>query len=398
MKTSRKNTLTENSNHVLKKAPQKNYLKSKKILICILILSMIFSCFGCKSKNDNNSEIGNEVINTKSEYKDYIANVDDYLSRCDFQGSVLVAMKDDIILAKGYGLSDSMKPDTGKNTAHSTFEIGSVTKQFTATCILQLEEKGKLSTTDTLDKYFPEYKYGKQITIDMLLHMHSGLMDHINDINYFYPKDVADSLGEAELNGTPVEENITLKYFYDAPLKDIPNTKYDYCNLNYYLLACIVEQVSGQTFDAYVQKNIFDVCNMAESNLKFQGTTTKAYDAGGKYFSIPKSTVKGAGEINSSVLDMYKWDKALHNGGVLGKDAYKKMLTPVDGYGCGLFADNSSIIHGGSTDVYNSYNIIHKKDGMIIVVLINRPIELQNSTDIADNVRKLWEDNLKAKG
>lgn len=358
----------------------------------ILIMILFLNCTGCGSQTvrNQNYESEAEIFSKRAEYQTFITDVDTYLTKCDFQGSILVAVEDEIIIAKGYGLSDEKNPDVGMNTIHSTYEIGSITKQMTAACILQLEEDGLLSTTDSISKYFPDYKYGEDITIDMLLHMRSGLQDHINDLNAFYPPEVADELWQAELNGTMVEEDIVLQYFPDVPLMTEIN-KFNYCNLNYYLLACIIEQVSGEDYDSYVQNHIFDVCGMSESNLEFQGTTTKAYDAAGRYYSIPKATVKGAGEVNASVIDLYKWDYGLLHGDVLGDAAFEKMITPDGEYACGLYAGGGTLLHGGCTDVYNSYNIIYEKDNMIIIVLVNRPIEKLSSTAVAGNIRKYWD-------
>lgn len=334
--------------------------------------------------------IKNEIISDKEDYQKFIYNVDNYLMNCNFQGSILVAKDDEIVIAKGYGLSDEMNPDSDENTIHSTYEIGSITKQMTAAAILQLEDEGLLDTSDKISKYFPDYRYGDRITIDMLLHMRSGLQDHLDDLYSFYPKEIADELWDAELNNRPVEEDVVLKYMGDVPLKT-ENSRFDYCNLNYYLLACIIEQVSGGSYDDYIKTHIFDVCDMDESNLDFQGTTTKAYDGSGRYYSIPKSTVKGAGEVNSSVIDLYKWDYNLVNGKVLSDNAYTKMITPEGEYACGLYVGGNTIMHGGCTDVYNSYNVVYFKDSVYIIVLANKPIDKISTTAIAGNIRKFWD-------
>lgn len=86
-----------------------------------------------------------------------------------------MAEGDRIFFAKGFGLSDKKEEGSAPIDIHSTFEIGSMTKQMTAACILKLEEEGKLKTSDYLSKYFKDYKHGDKISVDMLLHMRSGL-------------------------------------------------------------------------------------------------------------------------------------------------------------------------------------------------------------------------------
>ena len=79
------------------------------------------------------------------------------------------------------------------------------------------------------------------------------------------------------------------------------------------------------------------------------------------------------------------------HGDVLGDAAFEKMITPDGEYACGLYAGGGTLLHGGCTDVYNSYNIIYEKDNMIIIVLLNRPIEKLSSTAVAGNIRKYWD-------
>lgn len=192
-------------------------------------------------------------------------------------------------------------------------------------------------------------------------------------------------------------KDITILHFEDVPLKFKPDERFIYCNLNYRLLADIVEKVSGQEFDIYMQENIFDVVGMQESNLNFQETSTVGYDAAGLYYSIPKATALGAGDLNTTVLDLYLWDQSLLNYGVLSEEQTNKMVKPVGEYACGVFVSGDTILHGGSTNVFNSYNTIYRNDGMIIVVLINKPITESSSTTIAGNTRKIRLEALEEK-
>ena len=361
-----------------------------KRIVCVI--SVILLLIGCSSAD--NTEYAEKLISSKAEYAEFISNTESYLTECGFQGSVLISKGTDIIFAKGYGLSDSKTPHSPAINALSVFEIGSITKQMTAACILKLEEEGLLSTEDKLSLYYPDYKYGDDITIDMLLHMRSGLKDHIDGYEMFYPKDVADALYEAEYSCTPVEEGIAMKYFPENDLLSQPDTRFSYCNLNYHILADIIEKVSGKSYDDYVRENIFDVCGMTSSNLDFQGTTTVGYDRNGRYYSIPKSICKGAGEINSTVIDLWKCNNSLFSGKVIGEEALKKMTSAKGSYACGLFANSFIVFHGGSTDVFNSYNIIYLKDNIQIIVLINRPIEEMDSSDIAGEIRRIYDESL----
>jgi CubicO group peptidase (beta-lactamase class C family) len=98
-----------------------------------------------------------------------------------FNGAALIAQQGKIILEKAYGLKDFTR--NVLNDTNTIFHIGSVTKQFTATVVLKLQEEGKLSVLDKLSKYFPEFKYADQITLDNLLTHTSGMYDYVGDID-----------------------------------------------------------------------------------------------------------------------------------------------------------------------------------------------------------------------
>jgi CubicO group peptidase (beta-lactamase class C family) len=363
---------------------KKTFVSFSTMVICSVLL------LGCSKKatesviaiDETKDYIENEA------YEDYIIEVDNYLETCHFQGSVLVGKDDEIILAKGYGYADE-KEETF-NTMNTTFEVGSITKQMTAVAILQLQEEGKLSVEDSLTKYFPEFTRGEKITLKMLLQMRSGLYDYINDMDIFFSKEIADQLTEMEYNLEDVERDFVLDYFYSAGLKSLPDKSFYYCNTNYYLLGKIIEQVSGMTYEDYLKEHLFTPCNMTKTNTEFQNTEAKGYDSMGRYYSIPKNIAFGCGDVNSSVIDMFRWDRALMKNSLMSDDSFVEFTTTSAGYGYGVFADNLSILHGGSTDVFNSYNIIYLTDNMTIVVLVNQPDDKLSSTVIAGNLRRFY--------
>ncbi|MDD6039300.1 MAG: serine hydrolase [bacterium] len=361
----------------------------KAITLAIFTLGIILT--GCGRNSDAQKFASIKYIESQNtKYSSFLEKADEYYQKCGFNGCILVAQGDEIVLAKGYGISDLNNEQSEPITCHSTFEAGSITKQFTAAGILKLEEEGKLKTTDCLSTYYPDYKYGGDITIDMLLHMRSGLADHIDAPFGFYPEDVAQKVWDAELNGTELPKDITISYFEDVPLTGKPDEHFTYCNLNYRLLADIIEKVSGQDYDSFIQNQFFDPIGMKESNLNYQDTSTVGYECSKIYYSIPKATVLGAGDLNTTVFDLYFWDKALIRNEVLSEEQTKKMFHPIDGYGCGVFNNGDTILHGGSTDVFNSYNIVYPKEEMIIIVLINKPLAESSSTAIANNTRMIW--------
>ena len=367
-----------------KNAKSHVFFLSLSFFILTLSLSLT-SCSTIKKKTWN----ADGIINSK--YTDFATAADNYLTETGFQGAVLVGRGDKIAFAKGYGFCDEKAetPDFNLIGINNTFETGSVSKQMTAAAVMQLVEKRKLSVNDTVSKFFPDFEAGEKITIEMLLNMRSGLTDHINSADDFFPKNIYRRIEVKQMACEPVEENIVLEYLNSAPLLAEPDSTYFYCNTNYFLLARIIEQVSGMTFAEYMQKNIFDRCGMNHTNMEFQKTDTRGYDYKGRYYSIPASLAVGCGDVNSTVTDLFKWNVLFTGGKVVKKKTFKKMIDS-ESYGYGVYCHDGSIFHTGVTNVFNSYDGYYFDDKLSIIVLSNCPAAKVNTTTVARNLQKMW--------
>lgn len=321
-------------------------------------------------------------------YSDKVEQVEAYLSQTNFQGTVLIARKNKILFAKGYGPCDKKNKNSSEITPESTFEIGSITKVMTAACIMQLQEQKKLNVHDKLSKYFPDYAYGEQITLEMLLNMRSGLTDCLNSADNFFPKKVYHNVNNAINNGRQIEDGLVLKYFYDAPLLTQPNTTYFYCNTNYYLLAKIIEMVSGLSYQEYLQKNIFDRCKMKTANAEYQNTDVKGYDSKNKYTSIPSELMFGCGDVNASAMDLFKWVRCFVGKKVVNKKSFKKMID-TESYGYGINVQNGEIFHSGVTNCFNSYFTYYPETKMTLIVLSNQPAKNCSTVSVSRKLYKL---------
>ena len=344
---------------------------------------LIFSSCSSIKKRTWTDEV---IINKK--YRDFAEGADSYLQKLGFQGAVLIGRGDKIIFAKGYGVCDekAAAPEKVPIGINTTFEAGSITK------VMQLAQAGKLATTDKVSKFFPDFEAGDKITIEMLLNMRSGLTDHINAADDFFPKNIYRRIEVKQMACEPVEENLVLEYLNQAPLLAEPDSTYFYCNTNYFLLARIIEQVSGMSFADYMQKNIFDRCGMSRTNLDFQKTDTRGYDYKGRYYSIPASLALGCGDVNSSATDLFKWNVYFTGGKVVKKKAFRKMIDS-ESYGYGVYCHEGSIFHTGVTNVFNSYDGYYFDDKLSIIVLSNCPATKVNTTTVARNLQKLWTEN-----
>ncbi len=274
-----------------------------------------------------------------------------------FGGSVLVAKNGEVFFNKGYNIAKA-KDNTFFNKDTQT-SIMSISKQITAVSILLLEEKGLLSTNDLASKYINGLSDGEALTIHHLLCMKSGLYNLINVIN----SEVYE--GKRELKNVTFDEFInTLK---NKPREYLPGEKYAYNNTNYYLLARIVEIVSGNSFRDFVNQNIFSPLGMKNT---FQPDSYDEYSVLPDYFEANSygnyktkemphpSTVLGCGRIISTTGDLFLFSQALHRGNLLTQNSYSKMISPYSGlnstdgyifktnYAYGLNIDNEITVNG----------------------------------------------------
>jgi CubicO group peptidase (beta-lactamase class C family) len=355
----------------------------KKLGISLITMTFLIAILftGCGSKTTFLQE------STKKEDKAMELKLDkimkDYASKEGFSGSVLVAKGNDILLDRGYGLSDYDKKIQCK--PQTVFEIGSLTKQFTATAILMLEEKGLLSVNDTLSKYISDYPKGDKIKICNLLDHTSGIPEYLQYVE--------------SIEGTRTytkEELINL--FKNKPLEFKPGTNYAYSNSNYILLGYIIEKVSGMKYSDYLEKNIFKPLNL--NNTGCTGVKANIKDKAIGYSSIiPGYNLKpgktdgtlsySAGSIYSTVEDLYTWSNALLSGKLINKDSLKKMFTPNlgnCGFGWYIFnADNGDKVttHSGAVPGFNSFILRNVNKNYFVIILSNKDSDLGNLMNIS---------------
>lgn len=350
---------------------------------------------------ENSVESENKVENKKSEteYKDVekivepgYESVEEFLDQeaanKAFQGVALVAVGDEIKFAKAYGYADA--DEQRENTLTTRFAIASNTKQFTAAAIMQLVEGNKINLDDTIDKYFPKYEYGCDITIRQLLQMRSGIPDYLNDVGTFMQsKDALSILDDYKddvyfdkyVEDDRWSSNVILNSLYLTPLLFTPGEAYDYCNTNYYLLGLIIEQASGMSFEDYIDKNIFDPAGMETSSMKAEEADAKGHGSveSGEIAANPNFTY-AAGNIYSNIYDMFRWMRAFHKGNIVSNVSYDEMLTPVDGYGYGVFASEGIVRHSGVIDGFNSNTEYDINSDITIIVMENSDA----TTDLLD--------------
>ena len=180
-------------------------------------------------------------------------------------GVFLIAKKGKPIYTKTFGMVN-LELDSKLNT-NSVFQIGSMTKQFTAIAVLMLEEQGKLKVSDPISKYISSFPNGHNITIHHLLTHTSGIKD-------FTKMKTLSDIAQKEM--TPEQ---MVNFFKNEPVDFAPGEKFDYNNSGYVVLGYIIELTSGETYEDFIKKNIFDKIGMVNSYYASDTVITKKVQA-----------------------------------------------------------------------------------------------------------------------
>ncbi len=306
----------------------------------------------------------------------------------EFSGVIFVSKDDKTLIDRAHGFAD-LETKT-PNTANTKFRIASCTKQFTAIAILQLQEKGKLSVSDKLSNYFPEIPESKNITLDMLLTHRSGIHDYCNDPAY-------EKLNTPALTRKKVFEKIK-----NDP-RDFPaGSKYQYSNSGYFLLGLIIEKVSGQTYQQFLKRNVFEKAGMHSSGVDQDETDipekAKGYvNNNDKLEPAPYENMicnLGCGDIYSTVNDIYKYYLALNDTILLSKESRQLLLTPDRNnfmrgttpssgrYAYGVISDSlqghAFVTHGGWGYGFKSDITMYMDDKALVVVFSNSEANVWN--------------------
>jgi CubicO group peptidase (beta-lactamase class C family) len=268
---------------------------------------------------------------------DYYSKVDEYMNgqfkANRFSGSVLIVQNGKVLISKGYGMAD-MELNV-QNTPETKFRLASITQQFTAMAILELEENGRLSTQDSVCKHIlecPDDWQGIKI-VDLLTHT-SGIPNFT---------DLPDHEKTSVLPTTVPE---LLARFKDKSLEFKPGEKFKYSNSGYQVLGAVIENVSGEPYAKYLAEHIFEPLGMVDtgydsatrmiphraSGYRWNGDTNLLMNASYLDMSVPYS----AGGLYSTVEDLYRWDRALYSEKLISKTSINQMFTPYrNGYGFG---------------------------------------------------------------
>ena len=361
----------------------KDFMKIIRVatqLLLFILINLLISVSLAKGKNASHD----------SRYDKFDILVSQYYDAGLFTGVVLISDHGEVIFLKSYGLAN--REHNVANMPSTKFRLGSITKQFTATAIMILQQEGLLSVHDPIRKFLTDYpESGEKITIHHLLTHTSGIPE------YF----VLPEFEKLMSHKFSFEEIVN--YFKDKPLEFEPGTKWAYSNSGYVLLGLIIEKVSHMSYESFLKKKIFDPANLNETladnpkNL----IANRAQGYGVKEFSllsnddvynaayIDLSSAQAAGNLLSTVTDLLKWDYALYGSSILSEysksEMFKDQTGTAYGYGWGIdYAfGHKRVRHGGAIHGFLS-EFARYIDVNSTIIVWNNTITAEPNREMAD--------------
>jgi CubicO group peptidase (beta-lactamase class C family) len=362
------------------------------LLVAAIATISLLSCSSDPNKNQTLSEPSLErtaaddkadsllVAYNPAKGDKWIANFVDNLHRkYGFNGNMLVAKDGKILYEKAIGWADYLHRDSLKIS--SEFELASVTKTFTGTAVMQLVEKGKLSLTDDVKKFYPNFPYDG-INVKLLLTHRSGMMNYV----YF-----TDGIWKDKKKPMSNQDVMNLIAEYKPNKYAKPDTRFHYNNSNFMVLAAIIEKVTGKTYADYMMENVFKPAGMKHTHVYSTTVYPKipvdvvGHDRTWRYSVVQNFLDGPVGDkgIYSTLHDLVLYDKSLKNGRLLKKQsldsAYKGHNKPINGhfnygYGWRIFdGDNGRkvVYHTGWWHGFRHIYIRDVQKNIVIIFLGN---------------------------
>jgi D-alanyl-D-alanine carboxypeptidase len=291
--------------------------------------------------------------------------------------SMAIVRSGKLVRAKGYG-SANIELSTPA-TENTVYQIGSITKQFTATMIMMLAEEGKISLQDKIADRLPNLPtvWGA-VTVRHLLTHTSGIKDYT---------DVKDFDQKRRLDSTPAE---VLDLVIKEPLQFEPGEQWQYCNTNYLLLRLLIERVTRKEYDHFLTERISQPLGMTHTRVndlravipnRAQGYVRVPRNIQNAQYFSPRNAF-GAGDLISTVGDLAKWDAALYTERLLTESSLEQMWTPIAlgkggtaeyGFGWDVKSENGHrlLSHGGNITGFSSAILRFVNDKLTVIVLTN---------------------------
>jgi D-alanyl-D-alanine carboxypeptidase len=341
-----------------------------------MVLLLLACLSGCANGEQEAPRFSDDVVERLDEA---VANWMEYNDLPGVVVGVWVPGEGEYVVARG-----KANLETGeKREVGDPFRVGSITKTFVATAVLQLVEAGELSKSDKLAEWYPDFPNAENITVDDLLRMRSGIVED-SDINAFW-----EAYEKDRLAGVSADDEIERAAKSSARLGYPPDRRTEYTNVNYVLLGEIVEEVTGEDLGAHLDRTILETLDL--KNTAYPNTSDLPGDLRGYHRDIyrvkPVDTtvvdpdpIAGAGAMVSDVSDLRTWAKAVCTGRLLDPETHEARLRtqPLSGwpdqmgYGEGIIKAGSYCGHGGDLFGFNSLMLYLPQRDATIVISVNK--------------------------
>ena len=304
-----------------------------------------------------------------------------------FEGVACIIKDGKTAAVSATGIAD---PQTGApvNTK-SRFCVGSLSKQFTAAAVMLLQERNALSVDDKLGKYFPECPYGNRVTLRQMMKMRSGIAEFYEEIydDYNINELPVGELRYTLTNNGSKEDNrdILQRWLFSQPLRYTPGSKCVYCNSNYFLLARLVEKVSGVPYETFIEQNIL---------LPLEMNDTVFIDDGIGDLRLAKNThpaktvfvgiTMGLGDLITTVGDMQKWMTSFFGNRLLSAASIRAMTysDSYSGYGYGVVPlGNGKWCHYGIFTSYAAFDYVAPQQQYAVFAVTNNQSALNGEVN-----------------
>jgi len=395
----------------------RKYFKYSVLPLIVTVIVLFFSTKTEASKSENladNVSIKETLDETKKlieiEYypvektQRVSSKLDSLLKRINkrhnFNGAVLVAKNGKILYNNQVGYADFRKKEPLNES--SIFQLASVSKQFTAAAIMLLYQRNQIKLSDTVNVYFPDFPY-KGVTIKNLLNHTAGLPKYFWVAEHKWKKETAPT--NTEMMRLLASSNVQ-RFFK-------PGRNFDYSNTGYFVLASIVEKISGTSFSAFVKQNIFDPLEMNNSFVySYEKNDIKNNQLYGyrlykgwrhlKINSTVNDAIVGDKNIYTTSEDLFKWVVGLNNGKLLSKESLNLMYTKGETiykrkipYGFGFRIDpkdNNIVYHHGKWNGFSTGLTQYLDDNLVVIVLEHT--SYSGIASLTKKVKKIVNENL----
>ena len=339
---------------------------SNALIVCLMILAAFQSAALAQETPKTKAAKIEEVLSTAHKYR-------------LFNGTALIAENGKVIYKKGFGLAN-MEWNI-PNAPETRFRLGSITKQFTATLIMQLVEQGKIKLDGKISDYLPEYRkdIGEKVTVHQLLNHTSGIPSYTGLPGFFN-----------DVSRNPYKVDEFIKKYASNDLAFEPGSKFAYNNSGYFLLGAIIEKATGRTYEQALKEKILDPLGMANTGYDRHATILSKRATG--YQKTPTGYINSAyldmslpyaaGAMYSTIEDLYLWDQALYTDRVISAQSKEVMYKPnLNDYAYGWVVQKASfgngnsgpqrIAHGGGINGFSTVIVRFPEQKHLIVLLDN---------------------------